>query len=1137
MKACFIYLTKPTSSTPDRLSGVHLMAQLLAENGCGRDMCRSVYMTSKEGGAKPSASDITSNREKFLEAIGQEPVILVAMGSNVMTPLTKGYYPISLVRGEPVPVTDDMPYPKGSMIYGMFDPAAVWGDPGCEDLFRRDVRHLAALIKDAPEKDPPVDNIVIHSPEEVDDFGEAIPSVWEELPPEDRFLVVDCEWHGRNWMEPGRYIRSVQVGYAPGAAVTIELYREHPDFNDDSLWPRKAAEKKAMIADRLAHPVAMCKDMDAMWKAIKRLLQGAGYPIIGHNIIADWQWLLSFGVDIRSNVFYDTMLAEHLINSDGPFRLDEVAMRRTPFGRYCKDVDLWVHHHKDFCKDGYGAVPTSLLTPYGGADVECPRRIMKAQYPILESYGMLEKRGPNKEYPSLLDSTLLNELATDELEQNGLPVDRKRLTDLIDAYQAMRAQLLSEVTLMAMAQGMPDFNPNSQPQMRMLLFGKLGLTPVKTTGGQSWGDAVGGFEMGSEDMPASSTDKSVLEMLQNAHPLVKKLLQFRRIDQVCKTWLRHPDEDGEGGLESLLWADGKLHASFLPLTSTGRYKSANPNCFPADVEVLTSEGWMYWDDAYVSQDSIKLAQWDPETPDREVTFATPDEWHVSSSEVVRFHTRQHIDIVCTPNHRFEVYNRKTGRRKCVTALDLPKCGEYMLPQAGRIVSSPGTVHLTDAQVALLCAMQADGHICKSSYKGVESSYGVEFALTKQRKIDRIRKALNDAGVTFRESHDLNAIGNPRTRFYIGKDSRDMVFAGFKEFSSKLFEFDADTIRRISDEVFLWDGTVRDGWHNYSSAKAVNTDLVQALQALSGKRAQERVYVSSAGSVSYQVDVSLRQLSSLANGTLEHIQGERPVYCATMPKGTLVVRYNGKVAFTRNSQNWPKKADGYLKDIFGEDKVPPMLRTIVKPPEGWMMMEGDFCQAELFTMANVSGDQNMIRLLTTPGLDLHDSTTLSSFNMKMVDENDREVTEDDLVKMAAEIGAESDEFQHYMKTMRYVQVDGKVITRAQFKAGPRISAKSLNFGIPYGRGAKACALMIKAETGMETPLKEIENQCAQMIEAWKTVTFPTAWRYLEGCQQAVYDPGYVVNPWGFRKTFNVRPGEIRKDFEREAGNFP
>ena len=125
----------------------------------------------------------------------------------------------------------------------------------------------------------------------------------------------------------------------------------------------------------------------------------------------------------------------------------------------------------------------------------------------------------------------------------------------------------------------------------------------------------------------------------------------------------------------------------------------------------------------------------------------------------------------------------------------------------------------------------------------------------------------------------------------------------------------------------------------------------------------------------------------------------------------------------------------------------MLRTIVRPPEGWMMMEGDFKQAELFTLANISGDPNMLRLLTTPGLDLHDSTTTSAFNMKMLDEHDNEVTEDDLVKLAAKVGAESDEFEHFMKTLRYLQVDGTIITRAAMKAGPRISAKSLNFGIP------------------------------------------------------------------------------------------
>ena len=399
MKACFVYLAKPSHRTPDRLEGVKLMCRILEELGYDKSKCRSVYLTQADGSKKISASEITANREKFIQDVGDEPVILVAMGAQAMTPLTKGYYNISNVRGEPMPVTDDMPYPKGSLVYGMFDPLAVWNNPGCEDLFRRDLRHLVALINDTPEKDPDVDNIIIHSAEDLNTFTDYLPKIMDTLPELDKCLVVDCEWQGRNWKEPGRYIRTIQVGYAPGHSITIELYKENDAFSDPEMkWPRKSDERARLIAEKLAAPVYMCSSSEKeMWAAIKRLLQDSKYPIVGHNVIADWQWLLSFGVDIRRNVVYDTMLAEHLINSDGPFRLDEVAMRRTPYGRYSAGVDVWVQHHKEFCKEGYGAVPSDLLMPYGGADVDCPRMIMKAQMPILQEYGMLDPRGHENE--------------------------------------------------------------------------------------------------------------------------------------------------------------------------------------------------------------------------------------------------------------------------------------------------------------------------------------------------------------------------------------------------------------------------------------------------------------------------------------------------------------------------------------------------------------------------------------------------------------------------------------------------------------------------------------------------------------------------------------------------------------------
>lgn len=111
-----------------------------------------------------------------------------------------------------------------------------------------------------------------------------------------------------------------------------------------------------------------------------------------------------------------------------------------------------------------------------------------------------------------------------------------------------------------------------------------------------------------------------------------------------------------------------------------------------------------------------------------------------------------------------------------------------------------------------------------------------------------------------------------------------------------------------------------------------------------------------------------------------------------------------------------------------------------------MLEGDFCQAELFTMANLSQDQNMIKALTTPGLDLHDKTAVDSFGLHMFDENGHEVSEDDLVALAASLkdagGADSEEFQHFMKALTYVDQHNGRMSRAEFKSGIRVSAKSI-----------------------------------------------------------------------------------------------
>jgi DNA polymerase-1 len=99
-----------------------------------------------------------------------------------------------------------------------------------------------------------------------------------------------------------------------------------------------------------------------------------------------------------------------------------------------------------------------------------------------------------------------------------------------------------------------EFNLNSPPQLREILYGEMGLSPgKKTPKGQL------------------STDASVLEKLRDQHPIVDALLQWRELDKLNSTYLV--------ALPRLVNpATGRVHTTFnQAVAATGRLSSTNPN--------------------------------------------------------------------------------------------------------------------------------------------------------------------------------------------------------------------------------------------------------------------------------------------------------------------------------------------------------------------------------------------------------------------------------------------------------------------------------------------------------------------------------------------------------------------------------
>jgi DNA polymerase-1 len=136
------------------------------------------------------------------------------------------------------------------------------------------------------------------------------------------------------------------------------------------------------------------------------------------------------------------------------------------------------------------------------------------------------------------------------MEARGVRLDVAYLEAMAGDVRQRMATLKAEVYEHAGR----EFNLNSPPQLREVLYGELGLQPGKKT-----------------PKGELSTDASVLEKLRDAHPIVDALLSWRELDKLNSTYLE--------ALPRLVDPrDGRVHTTFnQAVAATGRLSSSNPN--------------------------------------------------------------------------------------------------------------------------------------------------------------------------------------------------------------------------------------------------------------------------------------------------------------------------------------------------------------------------------------------------------------------------------------------------------------------------------------------------------------------------------------------------------------------------------
>ncbi|MYL84396.1 DNA polymerase I [Desulfovibrio aerotolerans] len=135
------------------------------------------------------------------------------------------------------------------------------------------------------------------------------------------------------------------------------------------------------------------------------------------------------------------------------------------------------------------------------------------------------------------------------MEQAGIGIDREAFASFATEVAGKLAVLEADIVALA---GKP-FNPRSSQQLGEILYTDLGL--------KAHGKTPGG---------AASTSQEALERLAGLHPLVDRILEFRKLEKLRSTYL--------GPLPTVADGRGRIHTTFNNMaTATGRLSSSNPN--------------------------------------------------------------------------------------------------------------------------------------------------------------------------------------------------------------------------------------------------------------------------------------------------------------------------------------------------------------------------------------------------------------------------------------------------------------------------------------------------------------------------------------------------------------------------------
>ena len=296
-------------------------------------------------------------------------------------------------------------------------------------------------------------------------------------------------------------------------------------------------------------------------KAIEAIKKILSHPFVGHNLKFDLKMLKKYGVE--ATPLNDTMILAWLINPDKPLSLDKLA-------------DTYLNYemvkYKEITKGkkNFSEVDIETAAKYAAEDAIISLKL----YNLLKNSLWEEVKWDleNIEIPFI--NLLIN------LENEGIKLDIDYMEDLKKEFAKKLEDLTKTIYELA---GM-EFNIRSTKQVAHILFEVLELPPKKKT------------------KTGYSTDEKSLKAIEDKHPIVSKILEYRTYEKLQSTYviplLKYAKKD----------ENHKIYTNFLQTgTATGRLSSKDPNLqnIPVSTELNIRNGFIA-ENMFVSLDYSQI---------------------------------------------------------------------------------------------------------------------------------------------------------------------------------------------------------------------------------------------------------------------------------------------------------------------------------------------------------------------------------------------------------------------------------------------------------------------------------------------------------------------------------------------------